>query len=59
MFSPFVCLFVFIDIDECTIGTHNCLSVTVADCTNEVGSFSCACKSGYTGDGANSCTGKK
>ena len=43
------------DVDECTLVTHNCDSK--ADCNNEDGSFTCACRSGYTGDGT-SCTGK-
>lgn len=42
------------DIDECASGDHNCLSGT-ATCTNTVGSYSCACKSGYVGDGTTSC----
>ena len=37
------------DIDECSIGVHNCHAN--AACTNSAGTFSCACNSGYTGDG--------
>ena len=37
------------DIDECTTDTHNCADE--ADCTNTQGSFTCACKTGYNGDG--------
>ena len=40
----------FVDIDECTSGTHNCHS-SLASCTNTVGSFSCTCNSPYFGDG--------
>lgn len=42
------------DIDECLDISHNChLS---ANCTNNAGSFSCSCLTGYTGDGI-SCSG--
>ena len=37
------------DIDECGTAKHNCDSN--AECTNSDGSFSCECKSGFTGDG--------
>ena len=43
------------DLDECNTHTHNC-DVNAA-CANTVGSYSCACKVGYTGDGKN-CNGK-
>ena len=39
----------FSDINECDMITHNCHDD--ANCTNVVGSFNCACNSGYTGDG--------
>merc|ERR1712126_661876 len=42
-----------VQIDECTKKTDNCDDN--ADCTNTVGSFTCACKAGYSGDGK-SCT---
>ncbi|MCP4364964.1 MAG: hypothetical protein GY800_06650 [Planctomycetes bacterium] len=42
------------DVDECSDGTHNC-SLN-ANCTNIDGSFECACKAGYAGDGF-SCKG--
>ena len=45
----------FTDVDECTDGSHNCDAN--AACTNVGGSFTCACNSGYTGDGT-SCAGK-
>ena len=37
------------DIDECRLGTHNC--DVNAICINLPGSFSCACRQGYTGNG--------
>ena len=46
--------FLLSDANECTIGTHNCH--TNADCTNNAGSFTCACKTGYSGDGV-TCNG--
>ena len=42
-----------VDDDECLAGTDNCDSN--AQCTNTVGSFICACNTGYSGDGV-SCT---
>ncbi|XP_072041829.1 uncharacterized protein [Amphiura filiformis] len=38
------------DINECTNSEHNCH--VDATCTNTIGSFSCACNNGYSGDGA-------
>jgi len=43
------------DIDECSSGSHSCL-VDTATCTNTIGSYICACKPGYVGDGKTSCT---
>lgn len=37
------------DIDECSMGTHDCHPVAL--CTNVPGSFTCICPSGYNGDG--------
>ncbi|MEO6602837.1 MAG: SUMF1/EgtB/PvdO family nonheme iron enzyme, partial [Polyangiaceae bacterium] len=37
------------DVNECTDGTNNCSAN--ATCTNKIGSFSCACKTGYSGNG--------
>ncbi|XP_078382516.1 uncharacterized protein LOC144665202 [Oculina patagonica] len=39
----------FTDLDECSTHTYTC--DVNADCTNTVGSYSCSCKTGYTGDG--------
>ncbi|MCP5014729.1 MAG: hypothetical protein GY938_05520 [Ketobacter sp.] len=47
--------FSHLDNDECSLNTHNCDSN--ATCTNTAGSFTCACNSGYTGNGT-SCSGK-
>jgi len=37
------------DVNECTLGTDNCAAD--ATCTNTVGSFTCACNTGFTGCG--------
>jgi len=49
--------FLFSDIDECTTGSNNC-AVGTATCTNIPGSFTCACNSGYSGNGV-ICTGEE
>ena len=52
-----ICNIYFIsDDDECTTGEDDCDDNAI--CTNTVGSFTCACKLGYIGDGK-SCTGLK
>ena len=43
-----------IDINECLTNNGGCH--TNATCTNTIGSFTCACKSGYSGNGRN-CSG--
>ena len=43
------------DIDECINEVYPC--EPEANCTNSIGSFSCACLTGYSGDGM-TCTGK-
>ncbi|CAH3190637.1 unnamed protein product [Porites lobata] len=42
------------DIDECSSNAHSCGVNAV--CNNTVGSYACACKAGYSGDGRK-CTG--
>ncbi|XP_020916490.2 adhesion G protein-coupled receptor E1-like, partial [Exaiptasia diaphana] len=43
-----------IDLDECNTGHHMCHPN--AACTNNVGSYTCACQTGYQGNGRSSCT---
>ena len=44
----------FLDLDECTTGSHSCDVNSV--CQNTVGSYKCSCNAGYTGD-AKHCNG--
>ena len=44
----------YLDIDECSTGTHSCSAD--AECNNIKGSHNCQCKSGYSGNG-HTCTG--
>jgi len=46
---------ILLDINECTAGTDNCSND--GTCSNIAGSFSCACNSGYSGNGV-TCSGK-
>jgi len=47
------------DINECALSTDNCASPASGGlCTNIVGSFTCSCITGYTGNGI-ICSGKK
>nr|XP_039268362.1 fibrillin-1-like [Styela clava] len=48
--STFACK----DIKECNSPTTNACSAQ-ADCTDTIGSYVCACKTGYTGDGLVTC----
>ena len=41
----------FIDVNECTLGLDNCDLDTQAICTNTIGSYTCACRTGYSGNG--------
>lgn len=36
----------FLDIDECTAGTDNCVN---GDCVNSQGSYTCSCNPGWSG----------
>lgn len=45
---------VFLDLDECETGQQECSEF--AQCVNTIGSHSCLCLSGFTGDGKN-CSG--
>ena len=47
--------FVIVDIDECNNASHKC--DPNANCTNTVGSHSCSCKEGLTGNGS-SCSSR-
>jgi hypothetical protein len=38
-----------LDVDECAAGRDNCAATAL--CANAAGSFSCACNTGFTGDG--------
>ena len=42
-----------LDINECDLGLDDCDDARVADCINNPGSYSCVCKTGYTGSGRN------
>lgn len=42
--------------DECALGSDDCHDN--ATCTNTVGSYTCKCKEGFTGNGVD-CEGKK
>lgn len=47
--------FIFLDVDECSASTPVC--DVNANCQNTVGSHTCSCITGFTGDGK-TCTGK-
>ena len=38
---------IFLDIDECATGVHNCSSEGWQICNNTEGSFECVCKPGF------------
>ncbi|KAL6479722.1 hypothetical protein MHYP_G00107550 [Metynnis hypsauchen] len=41
---------VCVDIDECTVGFAECMSVR-SECVNTAGGYFCQCRSGFSGDG--------
>jgi hypothetical protein len=47
---------VHLDVDECVSGNNNCLHGN-ANCTNTIGSYTCECKEGFTGNGVD-CEGR-
>ena len=53
--SFFISICPFTDEDECQNGTHNC--DVNAKCNNTIGSFTCTCLPGYSGDGVQ-CSGE-
>ena len=48
-------MILFPDINECSTGADDC--DVNAKCKNNVGSYTCTCKKGFTGNGK-TCTGK-
>jgi hypothetical protein len=50
-----ILLIPLLDINECSTGTHTCDQN--GDCSNTVGSFTCQCRNGFTGNGQ-VCAGK-
>lgn len=45
---------IFLDVDECKTGTHNCRYV----CKNFHGGFKCICPEGFRRSAGGSCIGK-
>ena len=52
-----VILSIFLDINECIDPQDNDCDNNNGTCFNNEGSFTCACKTGFTGDGK-ACEGK-
>lgn len=44
------------DVDECTMGTHDCDAK--ANCTNTLGGFACSCQDGWSGTGRKGVNGE-
>ena len=51
LFPSHISLFLKLDFNECGSKTYSCHAF--ATCVNELGSYSCKCKSGYIGNGLN------
>jgi hypothetical protein len=49
-----VSFLLFLDIDECALGIDSCSDDGI--CDNNIGSYTCRCKAGFSGDGR-TCTG--
>ena len=49
LFSDYLYIFFYVDISECERGLDDCNQN--ANCINMFGSYSCICKTGFTGDG--------
>ena len=49
VYSFFMNICFLLDVDECLLNIHDC-SVN-ADCSNNLGSYSCKCRDGFSGDG--------
>ena len=56
LFFKWLSYLICLDIDECQTGENNC-HTGYATCSNTEGGFTCACNSGYIGDGV-TCQGK-
>ena len=52
---PFI--YLFLDIDECSVGTASCDVNSI--CMNTRGSYNCQCKDGYTKNENGQCIGKR
>ena len=52
-----IILLLFLDIDECNVGSHNCTSENWQICNNTEGSFECACEPGFNFNADNYCEG--
>lgn len=49
IFVGFSYYLLYVDLDECTVGTHDCGENS--NCINDIGSYYCDCKAGFFGDG--------
>ena len=56
--NKFIFFMLFVDLNEYTMNTHNCNANNYSNCNNTVGSFTCTCEPGFSGNGI-SCTGRQ